>query len=82
MPTQHEKHPDEKRIVASLAAECHMPIAEMATLYEKERAELASGARNTKFLHIFASRSVREVLRKRSLEEQNSAPAKPASPAV
>ena len=55
MPATNEKQPDQKRIVASLATECHLPIGEMATLYEHERAELALGAHITKYLHIFAS---------------------------
>ena len=65
MPAPHEKQPDEKRIVATLAAECHVPINEVAILYEHERAELALGARVTKFLHIFAIRNVLEILRAR-----------------
>lgn len=70
MSTPLEQQPDQKRIVASLAAECHVPIADVATLYEHERTELALGAHVTKFLHIFATRNVLEILRKR-------APAKP-----
>jgi len=70
-----EKQPDQKRIVAALASECHVPIGEMATLYEHERAELALSAHITKYLHIFATRNVLEILRRRGLEEQVSAPA-------
>jgi hypothetical protein len=73
MPTQNEKHPDQKRIVASLASECQLPIGEMATLYEHERAELALGAHITKYLHILATRNVLEVLRQRELGRQTSA---------
>ena len=73
MPAPNEKQPDQKRIVASLASECHVPIGEMATLYEHERAELAVGAHVTKFLHIFATRNVLEVLRQRDLNQQTSA---------
>lgn len=62
-----EKQPDQKRIVASLAAQCHVPINDVATLYEQERAELALSAHITKFLHIFATRNVLEILRKRGL---------------
>lgn len=62
-----EKQPDQKRIVATLAAECHVPIDDVATLYEHERAELALGAHITKFLHIFATRNVLEILRQRGL---------------
>ncbi len=75
MPTLNEKQPDQKRIVAALASECHVPIGEMATLYEHERAELALNAHITKYLHIFATRNVLEILRRRDLEEQVSAPA-------
>ena len=74
MPVPHDKQPDQIRIIASLAAECHLPIGEMATLYEHERAALAQGAHNTKFLHIFATRRVLEVLRLRGLDKANSPP--------
>ena len=63
-----DKEPDPKRIVASLAEESRLPIDEVATLYEHERAELAVAARVTSFLHIFAIRNVQEILRKRTLE--------------
>jgi hypothetical protein len=79
MPTTNEKQPDQKRIVASLATECHVPIGEMATLYEHERAVLALGAHITKYLHIFATRNVLGVLRQRDLDKQTSAPGLPAS---
>ena len=65
MPASHEKQPDHARIAASLAVECHMPVGEMTALYEHERAELALGAHITKFLHIFATRNVLEILRER-----------------
>jgi len=79
MPAANEKQPDQKRIVASLAAECHLPIGEMATLYEHERAELALGAHITKYLHIFATRNVLDVLRQRDLNKRASAAGLPAS---
>ena len=82
MPAPHEKPPDQKRIVASLASECHVPIGDMATLYEHERAELALGAHITKFLHIFATRNVLEILRKRGLDKQSLKLAEPALLAV
>ena len=69
MSAPHEKQPDQKRIVASLASECHVPIDDVATLYEHERAELALGAHISKFLHIFATRNVLEILRKRGLDK-------------
>jgi hypothetical protein len=64
MPEAKVKQPDQMRIVTSLARECHMPIGEMAALYEHERAELASSAHITKYLHIFATRKVLEILRR------------------
>ena len=78
MPARHEKQPNQGRIVASLAAEYHLPVSEMAALYEHERAELAVGAHLTKFLHIFATRNVLEILRQRGLEEHPSGLAEPA----
>ena len=78
MPASREKQPDQGRIVASLAVECHIPVAEMASLYEHERANLAFGAHITKFLHIFATRNVLEILRKRELDKGSSTPAAPA----
>ena len=74
MLAAREKQPDQQRIVASLAKECRMPIGEMAALYEHERAELASGAHITKYLHIFATRKVLEVLHQRDLDKEISAP--------
>jgi hypothetical protein len=73
-----EREPDQKRIVALLAAESQLPIDEVATLYEHERAELALAARISSFLHIFAIRNVQEVLRKRSLDEQSAVSSLPA----
>lgn len=70
MPATIEKEPDQKRLVALLAAECHVPIGEMTTLYEHERAELALGAHITKFLHIFATRNVLEILERRGLDQR------------
>jgi hypothetical protein len=69
MSAPAEKPPDQTRIVALLAKESHQSVAEVARLYEHERAELASGARITKFLHIFAIRNVQEILRQRAAEE-------------
>jgi len=63
-----DKEPDQKRIVAFLAEESRLPIDDVATLYEHERAELAVAARVTSFLHIFAIRNVQEILRRRILE--------------
>lgn len=82
MPAQTEKQPDQTRIVALLAKECQMPIGEMATLYEHERAELAADAHITKYLHIFASRKVLEVLHQRALDQKIPAPGGSARVAV
>ena len=78
MPAAREKQPDQRRIVASLAKECQMPVGEMAALYEHKRAELASGAHITKYLHIFATRKVLEVMHQRDLDKEISAPGKSA----
>jgi len=40
----------------------------MATLYEHERAELALGAHIPKYLQIFATRNVLDILRQRDLD--------------
>ncbi|MFN0186146.1 MAG: DUF3562 domain-containing protein [Aquabacterium sp.] len=72
MPTATERQPDQKRIVAALAEECHLPIGEVAALYESERAVLASGARITRYLHIFAIRKVLDVLHQRDLDREAS----------
>ncbi len=63
MPEQNDKQPDEGKIVASLAKACHVPLDHMTQLYRHERDVLAQGARNTKFLHIFAIRNVLDLLR-------------------
>lgn len=65
----HEKPVDQKRIVARLAREAHVSIGEVAVLYEHERAQLADGAHIAKFLHIFATRNVKEILRLRGLDQ-------------
>jgi hypothetical protein len=83
MPTKARKPPDQKRIVAALASQCHMTIDEMTTLYERERAQLALGAHIIKFLDIFATRHVLEAFRMRAATTPETptapveAPAKP-----
>ncbi len=69
MSAPQEQQPDQKRIVALLAEESHVPVDEVAKLYEQERAELASGAHVTRFLHIFATRIVLASLHKRDIEK-------------
>jgi hypothetical protein len=78
MSASHGKQPDQERIVEALAIECHMSVPEMSALYERERAHLAPGAHITKFLHIFVTRNVLEILRERALDEQALTPAEPA----
>lgn len=70
---------DRKRIVAFVAEESQVPIADAEILYEHERAELALGAHITKFLHIFAVRNVQEILRKRELDKHLVPLGRPAS---
>ena len=73
MSVSQEKQQDQqKRIVAFLAQDSDVPIADVATLFEHERAELAVGARVTTFLNIFAIRHVQEVLRKRSADKRTA----------
>jgi hypothetical protein len=69
MSAPNDTRPDQKQIVASLAAQCHVPVCDMELLYEHERVALALGARNTKFLHIFAIRNVLEAFRKRDMDK-------------
>jgi len=79
MPATIEKEPDQQRLVALLAAECHVPVGEMAMLYEHERAQLALGAHITKYLHIFATRNVLELLERRGLDQRVAASGQPPS---
>lgn len=64
------REPDPRRAVASLALEASVPFAEVARLYEAERARLESGARVKSFLPVFAMRNVREILRRRREHEE------------
>jgi hypothetical protein len=68
MSAPAEKPLDQTRIVALLAKESQQPVADVAAIYEHERAELALGAHITKFLHIFAIRNVQEILRQRAAD--------------
>jgi hypothetical protein len=83
MSTQADRLPDQMRIVAALASQCHMTIDEMTTLYERERAQLALGAHIIKFLDIFATRHILEAFRVRAATTPETptapveAPAKP-----
>jgi len=62
------KLPDPGRIIASLARSTSIPIADVAVIYERERAELATTAKLAKFVQIFALRNVQEILRAQSFE--------------
>ena len=68
MNNPHFEQPDQTRIVALLSEESHVPPDEVATLYERERAMLAVGSHVPNFLHVFAIRNVREMLRSRHKE--------------
>ena len=72
MYNQHSEQPTQTRIVAFLSEESHVPVDEVATLYERERAVLAVGPHVPNFLHVFAIRNVREMLRSRH-EQANAA---------
>ncbi|WP_155888135.1 MULTISPECIES: DUF3562 domain-containing protein [Cupriavidus] len=63
------RQPDQKGLVALLAAKAHMPVDDVEQLYEHERAELAVDAHITSFLHIFAIRNVEKILRRRAGEK-------------
>jgi hypothetical protein len=65
----HDKQRDQKRIVALLAEESQVSAADVAILYEHVRAELALDARVTSFLHVFAMRNVREILRRHDADK-------------
>lgn len=78
MSAPQVKQRDQERIVALLAEESQVPLDDVAKLYEHEHAELAIGARITKFLHIFATRNVQEILRKQGIEKlATPAPGRP-----
>jgi len=64
-----DNQPDQRPIVARLAAQFQLPVEDVTRLYEHECAVLAIGAHVTKFLHIFAIRHVQEILRKRRIEK-------------
>ena len=51
--------------VAAMAREFKLPLDEVRQLYERTRAELASGAHVRHYVPIFALRKLRELLRRR-----------------
>ncbi len=67
MDPQPSKRSHQQRAIEFLARESRVPIDEVARLYEDEWAELEDGARITRFLAIFTTRNVREMLRRRSV---------------
>ena len=67
------QEPDRKRTVVVLAEQFHATVETVAALYERERADLARGARVTTFLDIFAARKVEDVLRRHDREEPAAA---------
>lgn len=67
--SQQKQQDQQRRIVAFLAEDSDVPIADVATLFEHVRAELAIGARITTFVNIFAIRHVQEILRKRNADK-------------
>ena len=62
-------HPREssthERAIEALARQSHVPIDQVAQLYERELTALTVGARITGFLTILTTRKVREILRQR-----------------
>ena len=70
MPTP-DSELDQSRTVVRLAEEFHAPVDAVAAMYERERADLANGARVTTFLHIFAVRNVEDALRVRRSGESS-----------
>jgi hypothetical protein len=77
MPDKPSKNHDQnqKHAVVRLAAQCQVPIDEMAALFEIERAKLAAGAHITKFLDVFATRHILENFRMRALATPAQTPA-------
>ena len=67
MPAHAELQVQE-RTIAFLACNARMAIADVAAIYERECAELATTARLATFVQIFALRNVRDILGARSRE--------------
>ena len=63
----------QQRAIESLSKESRIPLDQVAKLYERERAELAVGARITAFLPILAIRKVRAALRLRGAAKRSPA---------
>jgi len=69
MSVHPENQTDHSRIVAFLAKESQLPLADVARLYEVEFAKLAVDARVTQFLDIIAIRHVQAILRNRVVDK-------------
>ena len=54
-----------ERAIEALAQQSHVPVDQVAQLYERELTSLTVGARITGFLAILTTRKVREILRQR-----------------
>jgi Protein of unknown function (DUF3562) len=65
MHIQQSGQSGQKQTIESLAQEFKVSIDEVAQLYGDELGRLEIGARIRSFLHIFASRNVREMLLQR-----------------
>jgi hypothetical protein len=63
--THPRKSSTHERAIEALARESHLPIDQVAQLYEHELTGLKVGARVTSFLTILTTRKVREILRQR-----------------
>ena len=80
MPIKAGNPPDQTRIVATLASQCHTTISEMTLLYERERARLALGAHIIKFLDVFTTRHILESFRFRAATQLAAAVDASAAP--
>jgi hypothetical protein len=69
MLSSPNKLEDDERIVASLAEETSVAIDAVAQMYHRERAALETKSRIKAFCTVFAIRHVREMLRRRALQQ-------------
>jgi hypothetical protein len=65
MVTSTARQLDPAAALTQLAQRSKLPIDDVVRLYELERQKLASDARVTTFLHVFAIRKVQEILSER-----------------
>src|SRR5919201_3613767 len=71
--TQPRESSAHERAIEALARQAHVPIDEVAQLYEYELAGLTVGVRITGFLPILTMRKVREILHQRRHPVRTSA---------